>query len=219
MKLLTAVGVALLLSCLSAVTWTYALNPPDFDHNIFDPLVLLMVLGTAILAMTSFGLARIHLQRVHARAIAALFLIVALSVPGIFYYADETSYVGCLCSGTNGPPMLVSGSIVVPTGSGNGTLSVQVRDESSQGAFITAVDFTNEIPTTSQMTIPNVSSLKLTYQGTPVSPTNPLPIGATATGSLEISNATGGANYAMGIKGTFQNGGSFFQEFSLTAQY
>jgi hypothetical protein len=218
MKLLTGVGIALILSCLFAVTWTYELNPSDFSNNIFNPVVLLMVLATAILSITSFSLTRIHLKQIHTRVIAAVFLIVALSVPGIFYYANETSYVGCLCSGTNGPPMLISASIVVPTGSGNGTLSVQIRDDNSEGASITAVSFTNE-RLNNVTTIPNINSLELTYQGRPVSATNPLPIGATAAGSLDVSNIAGGIIYNIGIEGTFQNGGYSFQEYSLTAQF
>jgi hypothetical protein len=217
MKLLTAVGIALLLSGLSAVAWTYELNPSDFTFNVFVPLVLLMVLGTVILSIVSFALARIPLQRVHARVMAILFLIVAFSVPATFYYAQETSLVGCLCSGTGGPSLVTTGSISVPTGAGNGTLSVQVRNNGPDDASITALDLTNQ-GLTNTTTIPNVSSIALLYQGEPVSTTNPLPFGATAAGSLQISNATAGITYEMTVHGTFVNDGSSTEAFSISAQ-
>ena len=143
--------------------------------------------------------------------IAAVFVVSALSVPATILYAQETSYVGCLCSGTGAP------SILVPTGTGNGTLSIQVRNQSPDGSSITTLDLTNQ-GLTNTTTIPNVGSVVLLYLGEPVSTANPLPLGATAAGSLQISNATAGVSYEMTIHATFPNNDSYFQTFSMTAE-
>jgi hypothetical protein len=112
--------------------------------------------------------------------------------------------------------MVVSGSIVVPSGTGNGTLSIEVKD--LENFPLTTVTFSNE-GLANSTTIPNVGSMVLLYQGSPVSPANPLPIGATAEGSLQVTNVTGGVNYEISVQGTFQNGASSFQTMSMTAQY
>ena len=110
--------------------------------------------------------------------------------------------------------MVIGGSLSVPTGIGNGTLTVNVRDQSA-GSPIIAVDLTDQ-GLTNVTTIPSVSSAIFLYQGEPVNTTNPLSFGATTTGSLQTSNTTAGATYTMTIHVTFESGGSYFQTLSLT---
>ena len=217
MKLLTATGTGLLLSSLLALVWLYKLDPAAFTDNLFFPIELLLVLGPVALGIVSFALARVPMGRTRTRVIAAVFVVCALSVPATILYAQETSYVGCLCSGTGAPSILSTGSILVPTGTGNGTLSIQVRNQSPDGSSITSLDLTNQ-GLTNTTTIPNVGSVVLLYLGEPVSTANPLPLGATAAGSLQISNATAGVSYEMTIHATFPNDDSYFQTFSMTAQ-
>ena len=121
--------------------------------------------------------------------IAAVFVVCALSVPATILYAQETSYVGCLCSGTGAP------SILVPTGTGNGTLSIRFRPE--PGRVLHHHAGPHQPGPDQHHDLPNVGSVVLLYLGEPVSTANPLPLGATAAGSLQISNATAGVSYEM----------------------
>lgn len=107
MKLLTATGIALLLSGLTAVIWTYELNPSDFNDNL-SPVVLLMAFGTVALGMVSLYLTRIPLQRIHVKVIGVCFLIIALSVPVTFLYATQTAQVGCLGTCRPGLPTSIT---------------------------------------------------------------------------------------------------------------
>ena len=215
MKLLTATGVGLLLSGMLALVWIYWLNPPDFAGNPSSPVALLLVLGPLALGIVSFALARVPMRRIHTRTLAAIFVICTLSVPATIIYAQASpTTVGCLgCGGR----VIVSGSIIVPSGHGNGTLSVEVRDSMSLNVSLTKITFSN-IGLANSTTIPNVSSMVLLYQGTQVSPTNPLPDGATAAGSLQVSNVTAGADYVISVQGSFQSGGSWGSILSITAQ-
>jgi len=218
MKLLTATGIALLLSGMLAVVWTYNLNPNDFNSNLFAPIILLMVFGTVILGLVSLTLVRLQIPRVRVRVIAVVFLIVALSVPATFFYAQQTSLVGCLCTGTS-LPIVVTGSITVPSSYGNGTLTLQIRN--NQNSPITSVNLTNVGQSPSNSSIPSISNLsafEAMYLGELISATNPLPVNQTATGSLTVSNVQAGTTYEMVVAATFQPNGSSFETLSITAQ-
>jgi hypothetical protein len=220
MKLLTATGVALLLSGMLAVVWTYNLNPNDFDSNLYAPIILLMVFGTVILGLASFSLARLQIPRVRVRVIAVVFLIIALSVPATFFYAQQTSLIGCLCTGTGTRvPIIVTGSITVPSSYGNGTLTLQIRND--QNSPITSVNLTNVGPSPANSSIPSISNLsafEAMYLGEVISATNPLPVNQTATGSLAVTNVQAGTTYEMVVAATFQPNGSSYQTLSITAQ-
>jgi hypothetical protein len=219
MKLLTAVGIVSLLSGLSAVVWSYDLNPSDFGSNIFDPLVLLMVIGSVILGIISFGLTRIPLQRAHARAIAAVFLIIALSVPATFYYADQTSLVGCLgpC-GQYFPSVTITGMIVLEPGSDNGTMTVQLVNSGLNNTEILGLTVTNAGPNyDGPMPDYNLSSIAMIYRGNLVSSSNALPRGGTATASIPITNVEAGATYAGYVSFVYGGGLAGSQEFSVQA--
>ncbi len=218
MKLLTATGIVLLLSGLLAVVWTYSLNPNDFDSNLFAPIILLMVFGTVILGLVSLSLARLQIPRVRVRVIAVVFLTVALSVPATFFYAQQTSLVGCLCTGT-GVPIVIIGSITVPSSYGNGTLTLQIRND--QNNPITSVSLTNVGQSPANSSIPSISNLsafEAMYLGQVIRATNPLPVNQTATGSLAVTNVRAGTTYEMVVVATFQPNGSSHQTLSITAQ-
>ncbi len=218
MKLLTATGVALFLSGLLAVVWTYSVNPSDFHSNIFNPIIILMVFGTVILGLVSLSLARLQIPRVRVKVIAVVFLIVALSVPATFFYAQQTSLVGCLCTGT-GVPIVITGSITVPSSYGNGTLTLQIRN--NQNSPITSVSLTSVGQSPANSSIPSISNLsafEAMYLGEVISATNPLPVNQTATGSLAVTNVQAGTTYEMVVVATFQPNGSSHQTLSITAQ-
>ncbi len=223
MKLLTATGIALFLSGAIAAVWTLGLNPSDFTSNILDPIVLLMVFGTVILGFVSLGLARMQIPRPRVKVIAVVFLIVALSVPTAFLYAAaQPSAVGCLCTGT-GPGFYVSPTLDVPLGTGNGTLTVEVQNDKSNGVLITAVMFTNLMIGSNSgvdngTTIDAISGLVVMNNGRPVSSANPMLPGDAATGSISVTNVTAGATYQLNTVLTFGNGGQEHETLSVTAQ-
>jgi hypothetical protein len=164
MKLLTATGVALFLSGLLAVVWTDSLNPSDFNSNIFNPIILLMILGTVALGFVSLGLARMPIPRFRMKVIAVAFVIIALSVPATFLYAEQTSVVGCLgpCSASPLPSFIVSGTIITQPGSNNATLTVHVLNTNDPGSEITSVALLNQCPNdcpNSNGTIPTLTQL------------------------------------------------------------
>jgi hypothetical protein len=213
MKLLTGVGIVLLLSSLLTAVLIYEKSPSDFNSELFNPVVFLLTVGAFTLGVLSFCLTEIPLSRIHVRVIAVAFLILALSVPVASHYAGQVAKV----SGTSGtPPWIVSGSISVPSVSGNGIVSMELQDLNPDNASITAVYFTNE-GLSNVMIIPNISSLELMYQGRQVSSVNPLPVGASAIGSLKISNVTDGMTYEINVKATFQNGAYDVQMMTITA--
>jgi multidrug transporter EmrE-like cation transporter len=222
MKLLTATGVVLFLSGLLAVLWTYSLNPSDFKSDIVDPIILLMVFGTIALGFVSLGLTRMPVQRSRVRVVAVAFVIIALSVPATFLYAQETSAVGCLCVGTS-PGYYVSPALYVPLGTGNGTLTVDVQNDKANDISITAVTFTTLMVGSSSgadngTTIDAISGLVVMNDGKPVSSANPIRPGDAAVGSISVANVTGGVNYQLSAVITFGNGGQEHETLSLTAQ-
>jgi len=115
-------------------------------------------------------------------------------------------------------PFAASGSINVAPISGDGTVTTQVRDTS--GLSITSITLSNSgLPNDS--TIPTIGNLVLLYQGSPVSPGNPLPAGAAASGTLQasdlIANLTTGAMYSMDVNAIFSNGSHLEQTLSVAA--
>jgi hypothetical protein len=209
-KLLTATGIALLLSGLTAVVWTYELNPSDFNSNLFNPVVLVMVLGPVALGIVSFRLAGHPLQRIHVRMIAVAFLIIALSVPAIFLYAGQTSQVGCLgpC-GQYFPTVTITGTIVMQPGSDNGTMTVQLVNSGVNNSEILGLTVTNVGPNyIGPMPNANLSSVAMTYQGNLVSSSNAVPRGGTTTASITVVNVKAGATYAAYVSYVYGGGGS-----------
>jgi hypothetical protein len=116
-------------------------------------------------------------------------------------------------SGTSGR-ILVTGTMSVPSSSGNGTLTMEVLDPSSASSPVTGITFSDDGPSP----ISNVGSLILMYQGQPVSPSNPLALGDTACNSIEVEKVTAGDTYTIGVNLTLQGGSRQYQAFSMTAQ-
>jgi hypothetical protein len=207
-KLLTAVGIVLLLSGLSAVVWIYLSNPSDFDSNLFDPVVLLLVVGPVITGVISFRLARVTFGLFQVRVIALAFLIVALSVPATFYYADQTAQTGCVC-GTGSNLVTISGSILVRPSSGFGNLTITVWD--------TANDPISRIWVNSSG-LPEAINIVFYYNGGLIDSSNSLPTGDRSTGLLQVRNVTAGSVYDFAVVMMFQNQNQQVQALWMTAQ-
>lgn len=141
-------------------------------------------------------------------------LVVVLVVAGVAVLgtvngllSGQVGQIGA--SGTSGLA-LVAGTLTVPLGSGNGTLTVQVRDPSTASSPVTGITFSSPIS--------NVHSLVLMYQGQPVSPSNPLSLGDTACNSIGVENVTAGDAYTVGVNLTLLGGSRQYEVFSMTAQ-
>jgi hypothetical protein len=208
MKLLTAVGIVLLLGGLSTIVLTYESHPSNFDSYMFDPDVLVIVLGPIVLGIVSFSLARGPSQPAHVRAIAVAFLIIALSVPATFYYTDlRAGQDCCRCGGAN--LSTISGNILVSPSSDLGNLTVTVLDTANgpiSGILTNSSD------------LPGATNLVFSYDGRVVSPSNLVPVCASSTVSLQVGNVTAGSPYSIFIFLTYENFGDGYQALNMTAQ-
>jgi hypothetical protein len=209
MKLLSAVGIIFLLSGLSVVILTYESHRSDFGSYLSDPAVLVIALGPVVLGIISLSLTRGPSQPVHVRAIAIAFLIIALSVPATFYYTDlKVGQDCCRCGGGN--LATISGSILVPSSSDLGKLTVTVLDTSNSpisGIMVNSSDLSG------------ATNLAFSYDGRVVSPSNLVPICASSTVSLQVGNVTAGSPYSIFIFLTYQNFGDAYQALNMTAQH
>jgi hypothetical protein len=208
MKPLTAVGIILLLSGLSVVLLTYESHSSDFRSYLTDPAMLAIALGPVVLGIISFSLTRGPSQPVHVRAIAITFLIIALSVPVTFYYTDlKVGQDCCRCGGSN--LATISGSILVPSSSDVGKLTVTVLDTANgpiSGILTNSSD------------LPGATNLAFSYDGRVVSPSNLVPVCASSTVSLQVGNVTAGSPYSIFIFLTYENFGEGYQALNMTAQ-
>ena len=210
MKLLTVAGIVLLLSGLSFVCLIYGVNPSDFYSNILLIVPFSITLVLFSLGVVSLALARTKLRPVYGRTIGVAFLVVALSVPGVVYYAEQQPITGCLSC--TGPEYLVllSGSITQsPSGSWN--LTVWAKDYAS--GPVTMISVTNS------SSLPKSTALVFNYNGAAVSSSNPLPLGYTAVAHMQLQNLTAGNTYEMTVSTSVQGKGEFNpQTLVMTAQ-
>jgi len=118
MKILTVVGIVLLLSVLLLIGWAYNVNPSDFDYNITVPLFDGILLGLAALGVISLALARVPLKRQYSIAIGVAFLLVPVAVILVGSMTSETACFdpGVACPATGD---IVNGPITVGPGQSN----------------------------------------------------------------------------------------------------
>ncbi|MDA4123566.1 MAG: hypothetical protein OK456_10345 [Thaumarchaeota archaeon] len=167
--------------------------------------------------------------------IATLLLIAIAVAAAIIVYAFVTGLIGGLSSGAGSSLVAVTGTLSVPGGAGSGTLVFSVKNGANNP--ITELAFTMPIAAITSYTDgansfinpgSAVQSLVSVATGAgvtvPVSPTNPLNIGATASGALTVSGPSGngglnaGSTYTFTVTITYQNGGSAVQSVDVTAQ-
>jgi hypothetical protein len=130
---------------------------------------------------------------------------------------DESLTMGCMCTTGTSQGYYVNGTIDVPQGKGNGTLTVQIHDDSINNVSITAVIFPN-LGFENATTINNTGSLVLTIHGSPVSTANPLLPGQSATGSTDVVDMTASVTYQINMVITFGNGTQEVEGLPITAQ-
>jgi hypothetical protein len=212
LKLLLVVGVLLLGGSLFVAASVYSVNPPYFQSNFQYPITWGSTFGLAALGVLSILLAAANTPRSYARPLGVALLIVAVLVPSFFAYEIYVAppIIGCL--GCTGPEYLVilSGSIAQsPSGSWN--LTVWAKNDAS--GPVTMISVTNS------STLPQSTTLVFDYNGAAVSSSNPLPLGYTAVGSMQLQNLTVGNTYAMTVSTSVQGSGEFGpQTLVMTAQ-
>ena len=214
MKFLILVGAILLLSSAAFYIWGFESNPSSFFTSFILAPIGLADLGLLVLAVASFVLTRSSLSRAHGRSIAVTFLVIGVlfAFTGAAY---TTSAIGC--AGPCGDLPLVDASIIVNPETHNGTLTVQFRALSNDNRSFTTIALTNESEG-NVTTLSNIGRLEFIYQGSPVSATNPLPSGQTATGSVEVANVTMGTGYTIEVTSIAQGDIRTVQGISITAQ-
>jgi hypothetical protein len=117
-----------------------------------------------------------------------------------------------------GPGYSVNGSITVRQGTGDGTLTVEVHDDSGSGLSITSITVTSH-GLDSSVTIPDLANFSLSYGGSLVSKANPLVAGQSAVGSVDASNLTAGGTYQVKVMMTYgSRPGEGIETISITAQ-
>ncbi len=167
--------------------------------------------------------------------IATLLLIAIAVAAAIIVYAFVTGLIGGLSSGAGSSLVTVTGTLSVPGGAGTGTLVFSVKNGANNP--ITQLGFT--MPTSAITSYTPGNGIGYTNLGTDVnsavsvnvggvttavSPTNPLDIGATASGALSVVGPAGsgglnaGSTYTFTVTITYQNGGSAVQSVDVTAQ-
>jgi hypothetical protein len=213
MKLLSGIGVALFVVAALILYVGFDTNPTAFSGYAAVPFVLTDA-GLFSLAVVSLGLSRSNVSVTHQKSVMTTILIIGtLLVPATLFFAP--SYTGCL--GCNlSPPLLVTGSITVPSNSGNGTLTVQIRNAENKEAITAIALMVSGLSNTPA--ILNASALEMMYQGTLVSPGNPLPVGQMAVGSVNVENMKVGTNYAIQVSASLQNGFSSSVTITITTQ-
>ena len=209
---LTVAGVALVLLGLYAASSWFMNGTSSYYSSFLQPPISQAAIGVFLLAAISFLLAGRRLTR--GQGVVAAVTLLAFGIGFVLIGSFTTGLVGSL-----GPlPFAASGSINAAPVSGDGTVTIQVRDTS--GLSITSITLSNSgLPNAS--TIPTIGNLVLLYQGRSVSSGNPLPAGATASGTLQasdlIANLMTGAMYSMDVNAIFSNGSHLEQTLSVTA--
>ena len=223
-NLLAVAGTVLLLSAAASIAILYGVAPYSF-WRIFEafgwPVIVLV--GLAVVA---FGLSKKHLSQRYARIIATAFVITGLIVPAVFG-AVAVCAIDCQGVGPAVIPAYATGTIVVPSGSGNGTFTLQVKDNGP--GLISSITLSNtDIGSCSFQSssgqsgpcapVPDVSTLIMTYKGQPVSPSNPVALGGTAKGSMLVYNVTAGVVYGIQVDSAFTDGNAAQSSLPVTAQ-
>ena len=186
MKLITVTGLALVV--VGIVYLFLGLN------QAFSDTPFAIALALFVLAAVSFGLGRIKIPKKVGVAISVVFIVGGILVPAAWAFSPasigtDLAYLA---------PLTVTGSFVVPSGPTNGTMDVKVINSGQNSPDILGLNVTNVGPDY-RGPIPNnnIGSVAMTYHGNPVSPSNPLPGGATATASIEVSQVVNDSVYTI----------------------
>jgi hypothetical protein len=130
---------------------------------------------------------------------------------------NESLSLGCTCTTGTSQGYYVNGTIDVPLGIGNGTLTVEIHDDGVNNDSITAVIFPS-LGFENATSIPNSASLVLMLHGSPVSSQNPVLPGESAAGSISVVNMTAGTAYQINVVITFGNGSQEVEGLPIAAQ-
>jgi hypothetical protein len=111
-----------------------------------------------------------------------------------------------------GDPYLVSvlGSLSASASPGLGNLTITV--DNTDSAPITGIYVMNSSD------LPQANNLLFLYDGTPVGPSNPLPVGKTVAGTTLVPNVTSGVAYSMVLTIEIRNYGPETLTLDITAR-
>jgi archaeal type IV pilus assembly protein PilA len=150
--------------------------------------------------------------------IATLLLIAIAVAAAIIVYAFVTGLIGGLSGSSGSSLVTLTGTISVPSGTGAGVFVLTAKN----GANTPINSIIVTLPTTPPLSsgTAQVVTPVLAYgasAGT-ISASNPLPIGATASGAALITNGVAGQGYTVVITITFANGSIQVQTLDITGQ-
>jgi hypothetical protein len=153
----------------------------------------------------------------HAKVTAVIVIIVlASSVVAYeafeYYQSSNSALAKCergAANGASGIGTVISGEMEVPSGSSVGNLTLNVKNDAC--GFVSGVvvmtmrptlDGSAENPSFPSL-ITNVSFFE--HGGSLVSPSNTIPLGGSATGSISVQNVSANESYTMQIAISFTN--------------
>jgi hypothetical protein len=128
-------------------------------------------------------------------------LVVAVVAAGLLLISDQRSPThGNKCTPGEASPATLLGTLTVPAGGTAGNLTLTL--ENSTCSSITAVTITASQPGISGI----VNSTFIEYYGTPISVSNPLPVGQNAIGQLHVEGLATGQQYKLTLRVTLSSG-------------
>jgi hypothetical protein len=139
-------------------------------------------------------------------------IIAALAIGAVV--ADLTLFPSTgLSVGTHQPLLTLFGTMTVSSGSGAGVLSLEVKN-AANSPFVSI-----EVSSISPSLAGVVDNLIFIYNGTVVSESNPLPIGASANGMYDVgSGANAGSVYSVIATVTLGDGQGVTADATITVQ-
>jgi hypothetical protein len=158
-----------------------------------------------------------YTKRIVIGAVIAVLAAGGLAAAVLFIPPLMSGSVGGISAGGSGNLVTFSGQIAVPSGNGAGALTLFLKN----GANSPATSVVIAVPTGADMfsdLCTATCNLVMNYGGSPVSASNPLPVGATASGSVQTDEGKAGTAYEVNAKVTFQAGGVQVQNIDITAQ-
>jgi len=160
-------------------------------------------------------------KRLAVSPVIATLLLIAIAVAAaIIVYAFVTGLIGGLSSGSGSTLVTISGGISVPSGTTVGTLVVTVKNGANNPISTITINPGIAADIAPAVLCAASCPVTLNYAGAQVLAGNPLPIGATASGSLALNNANlvAGKTYTLMVLLTFANGQQSSQNWDVTAQ-
>jgi hypothetical protein len=153
-----------------------------------------------------------HSEKGLSRVILAIVVIAAVAIAGAVAYGIES---GLIFGGSSHPEeglemVVPMGNLIVLVSPGPGDLNITVKNISSEP--VSAIRVVNSTD------LPESVNVVFYYDGNPVSQSNVVPVGRSASGSVQVGSVTAGQQYEMTIVTTLQNFGNLTTRLDVTAR-